>query len=321
MLHEDLRRLAREYVFERAKPFAGSDFGNFVRHDLAMSAKKQVMFLPYNLRIKASVGSGNWASVPWLGFFDPLITESATKGFYVVYLINPQTEDIYLSMNQGTTSAYQIFGIEAGRKHLQRTAIELTEKVPKFAAKFSTGSIDLGSNEALPLGYVAGHAFGRRYPANNFSKELFYSDFEVMLAAYDALVELGGTTPGDLMMEEADSADIIESRRYILSRRIERSPNVRLKVLQQRGQVCEGCAIDPHKHYNYQGPLRNIPLDVHHSKPISGMQEGESRRYRIPDDFMVLCPTCHRIIHKQYDTSDLRELRRSVQFLHHMKRS
>ena len=34
MLHEMLARLAKEYTYERAKPFSNSEFGNFVRHDL-----------------------------------------------------------------------------------------------------------------------------------------------------------------------------------------------------------------------------------------------------------------------------------------------
>jgi 5-methylcytosine-specific restriction enzyme A len=319
MLHDDLKRLACEYVYERGKPFAGSDFGNFARHDLAISAKQQILFLPYSLKVKASVGAGNWAAVPWLAFFDPLITESATKGFYVVYLVNAQTEEIFLSLNQGTTAAYQTFGEKAGRKHLERTAIELAERIPKFAAHFSTQAIDLGSEDSLPQGYMAGHAFGRRYNAGNIPKDQFYSDLEIMLSAYDGLVELGGTIPTDLMMEEANSDDIIESRRYILSRRIERAPNVRLKVLEQRGTICEACKLDPSKHYNYSGPLKNTPLDVHHCKPISGMAEGESRRYKIPEDFLVLCPTCHRIIHKQRDEGDLNTLLRSLQFTHKLK--
>lgn len=40
MLAEYLARLATQYVFERAKPFAGSAFASFLRHDIAVEAKK-----------------------------------------------------------------------------------------------------------------------------------------------------------------------------------------------------------------------------------------------------------------------------------------
>jgi len=52
MLHDALQRLASEYAFQRAKPFAKSVFGNFVRHDIAMEAKRQISFLPYDLKVK-----------------------------------------------------------------------------------------------------------------------------------------------------------------------------------------------------------------------------------------------------------------------------
>ncbi len=97
MLAEQLSRLATEFTYERAKPFAGSKFGDFVRHDMSIEAKKLLAFSSFDLKVKASVGQGVWASVPWLTFFDPLIT--ATKGFYVVYLINPDAQTVILSMN------------------------------------------------------------------------------------------------------------------------------------------------------------------------------------------------------------------------------
>lgn len=81
LLLEGLKRLTREFVYERGKAYGGSEFANWVRRDLAIEAKKYLIFLPHELNVKASVGAGNWAAVPWLAFFDPLITTSATKGF------------------------------------------------------------------------------------------------------------------------------------------------------------------------------------------------------------------------------------------------
>ncbi|MGR3636984.1 MAG: MrcB family domain-containing protein [Shimia sp.] len=317
MLDQLLSRLAKEYVFERAKPFSGNPFGKLIRHDLAVEAKKRLIFLPYDLELKASVGQSQWASVPWLAFFDPIVTVSATRGFYVVYLINADTEEIVLSLNQGTTEVYNEFGEnESGRKVLARRAIEMRERISDFSRKFDTNPIDLGSYAKLPAGYQAGHSFGRVYDANKIDSGKFYADFEMMLAAYRSLVDRGGRTPIDSMMEEAGSTNIEETRRYVLSRRIERAKNVRLPVLERRGLRCEGCGMDPKKHYGYQGPVKNTPLDVHHAKPIRELSEGETRRYKLPDDFLVLCPTCHRMIHKQDDASDLKTLHQSIKFLH-----
>ena len=316
MLHEMLSRLAQEYTYERAKPFANSAFGNFVRNDIAKEAKKRLIYLPHELTVKASVGRGLWAAIPWLAFFDPLITKSATTGFYVVYLINPQTNKIILSMNQGTTAVYQEFGEARGQQVLRRRAIDIAERVPTFAAKLEAAEIDLNSDASLPRGYMAGHAFGRTYEADQIDSSRFYADLEAMLSAYKALVDRGGTTPFDVMQEEAGTTDIEETRRYVLSRRIERAANVRRPVLERRGIVCEGCDLDPVAHLGFSGPLVNAPVDVHHATPIRELAEGETRRYKVPDDFRVLCPTCHRVIHKQAYPSDVDELRRGIRFVH-----
>ncbi|MBV1867601.1 MAG: DUF3578 domain-containing protein [Marinosulfonomonas sp.] len=319
MLHKMLSRVAREFVYARGRPFADSEFGKFVRHDIAIEAKKQLIFLPFELKVKSSVGAGNWAAVPWLAFFDPIITETATRGFYVVYLINAQTEEIFLSLNQGTTEVYREFGAARGREVLRRRARDISERIPEFAKLFQSDAIDLGSDEPLPMGYQAGHSFGRRYHPDTIDEAAFFSDLQNILSAYEMLVGRGGTTPTDSMMEEAGTSEIEETRKYVLSRRIERARNVRRRVLELRGTRCEACELDPVTHFNFSGPLLTSPMDVHHSAPIGGMAEGESKRYKLPDDFLVLCPTCHRMIHKQQDPSDIEKLRETIKFRYKTK--
>src|SRR6056297_2626321 len=214
MLADQLTRLATEYTYERAKPFTGSKFADFVRHDIAIEAKKILTFWPFDLKVKASVGQGVWASVPWLAFFDPLITETATKGFYVVYLINPDAQTITLSMNQGTTAIYNDFGQSRGRDVLKRRARDMADRVPEYAKYFSEATIDLGSLAGLPAGYEAGHAFGKVYNAGELQDRELGEDLHQMLLAYEALVNRGGTTPSELMQEEANGEDIEETRRY-----------------------------------------------------------------------------------------------------------
>ena len=314
MLSNYLTRLATEYTYERTKPFTGSKFGDFVRHDIAIEAKKILTFWPFDLKVKSSVGQGLWASVPWLAFFDPLVTETATKGFYVVYLINPDAQTIILSMNQGTTAIYNDYGQSRGRDVLKRRARDMADRVPEFAKYFSEDPIDLGSEAGLPAGYEAGHAFGKTYPTGTASQEQFTTDLHQMLLAYEALVNRGGTTPSEVMQEEVGGKDIAETRRYVLSRRIERSPKVRKDVLKIKPPICECCGLDPERDYGFKGPAHEAPLDVHHMTPLNRMTEGETRRYKIPDDFMVLCPTCHRMIHKIGEPSDLSKLRKMLRF-------
>ena len=121
--------------------------------------------------------------MPWLAFFDPLITETATKGFYVVYLINPDAQNVVLSMNQGTTAIYNDFGPARGRDVLKRRARDMADRVPEFAKNFSEEPIDLGSEAGLPAGYEAGHSFGKTYKAGTLNDELLEADLLQMLLA------------------------------------------------------------------------------------------------------------------------------------------
>lgn len=314
MLAEHLSRIALDFERERMKPFAGSAFGDYVRNDVSQEAKKQISLWHFALNVKSSVGQGVWAAVPWLAFFDPLVTETATRGYYVVFLINPISHKIHLSLNQGTTEIYREYGPVRGREILSRRARDISDRVPEFVSRFSTSPIDLGSDAPLPAGYMAGHAFGKSYNATKISQSELVQDLFQILSAYEALTARGGTTPPDVMQEESGTTDIEETRRYFLSRRIERATKVRSKVLSSRSLKCECCGLDPKRDYGYTGADENTPLDVHHAAPLRGLAEGETRRYTIPDDFLVLCPTCHRMIHKQDDPSDLRLLKSRLRF-------
>ncbi|GAB1381152.1 MrcB family domain-containing protein [Pararhodobacter aggregans] len=314
MISGFLRKIATEYSVESTKEFKNSRFGDFVRHDVAIEARKMVSFWPFDLSVKASVGAGNWAGVPWLAFLDPIITTSATSGFYVVFLINAKDETIILSLNQGATAIHQEFGVTRGKDVLKRRARDMADRVPEFAAQFSEDAISLGALGDLPSGYEAGHSFGRVYTTKNLNDARIAEDLELMLLAYEALVNRGGTTPSEVMQEESGSLDAEETRKYVLSRRIERSPKVRKGVLSHKPPICECCGLNPKTDYGFIGPNHETPLDVHHVTPLFGLAEGETRRYKIPEDFIVLCPTCHRMIHKGNDPSDLEALKRRLRF-------
>ena len=53
---------------------------------------------------KGSTGAGGWAICPWIAVFISAITNSTTKGVYIVYLLNAATKELYLTLNQGMTT-------------------------------------------------------------------------------------------------------------------------------------------------------------------------------------------------------------------------
>lgn len=316
MLGYSLARIAKEFTFERAKDFAGSEFANFVRHDVGQQAKNIARFRSNDLTVKASVGQGNWAAVPWVAFFDNLETDRATKGIYVVFLINPDSQDIFLSLNQGTTAVFEEFGVPKGEAVLRRRADDIRERLQDYLDIFPITKIDLGSDAILPRGYEAGHALGCRYQAETLVARKLEDDLEKILDAYGALLNRGGIEKLDRFFGSEAGKTIEEVRRYVFAKRIERAPHVRKEVLSHLQPICQACGLDPVKHYGFSGSLSKTPLDVHHALPLNQLSEGQTQRYRIPEDFMVLCPTCHRMIHKLTNPNDLFALKRRVKFVH-----
>lgn len=53
--------------------------------------------------VKGSYGTGRWTKVPWIAVFDTRHTSSAQQGVYVVYLINKDTQELYLVLETAAT--------------------------------------------------------------------------------------------------------------------------------------------------------------------------------------------------------------------------
>jgi hypothetical protein len=190
-------------------------------------------------------------------------------------------------------------------------------RISDLAGDVPDEKIDLRSENSLALGYEAGHALGFSYSLTELPDErVLHTDLVRILKFYRTLTFRGGLTPSDTLLETAGTKEIEEARRYNASRRVERNRRVRKAVLDHRKPVCEACGLDPGHHYNLNGsiPAAKMPVEVHHLAPLSSLVEGERVKYSIPEDFAVLCPTCHRVVHLLDDPTDIAGLRERVSF-------
>lgn len=101
--------------------------------------------------------------------------------------------------------------------------------------------------------------------------------------------------------------------RYVTHRRIERrTGHLREKMIRDSRKLnkemvpCEACKIDMLGKYDLGVPI----IDCHHLFPLSEL-DGEEAETTV-DDLALLCPSCHRAIHKLDDCSNLDELRRRL---------
>ncbi len=106
-----LKKFIDEYVTELADARATKNykrpFGAIVRQDIASIIRSYVSEKGAQFYVKGSVGAGPWTDVPWIGVFDTRVTKSARKGVYIVYLLNKDKKELYLTLNQGATDASQ----------------------------------------------------------------------------------------------------------------------------------------------------------------------------------------------------------------------
>ena len=80
---------------------------------------------------------------PWLSVFDPTVTTSATRGYYVVYLFHASEPLVHLSLNQGATAVIQEFGRKAMTVLRDRAAI-IRARLGDYATNFDIYELDPG---------------------------------------------------------------------------------------------------------------------------------------------------------------------------------
>ncbi len=308
-MREAFQRIAAEYRSAEREPLSGHPLARYIRDDAAAQVREALPATYQPFLVHGSPGVGNWAQIPWIAVFDPAVTESATRGYYVVYLFSADLQRVYLSLNQGTTRVHQEFGA-AYVDELRRRSALMRGRLPEHQGQFSDAAIDLGSDSHLPRGYEAGHAFGRAYDTGDlpFDDE-FAADLANIMQLYLQLRSRGGVLPledaEDQAVEE-HTETITELRRYRLHRSIERNPSAGRKAKKVHGYVCQSCGFDFETVY---GPAGREFIEAHHLTPLSELPEDTPVSLDPKEDFAVLCANCHRMMHRRDGPRTLSEIR------------
>ncbi len=149
--------------------FFWASLGRPARAD-APEAIRGVVDDPYKLQ--GSRGRGNWAETVWVSVFDRLVTETAQRGYYIVYLLRGDGDGVYLSLDQGATAVHQEVG---GRRYLGVLEDRATVYAGLLSGEGIDGlirePIDLGGSGTPTRGYEAGSIVARYYKANAIPAE------------------------------------------------------------------------------------------------------------------------------------------------------
>lgn len=307
-LKNALSFVGNNWVDAIEEPLKGHPLASYIRNEWPQAI--EVAAQASELKVKGSPGAGNWARVPWVTLMNPMITESATHGYYVVYLFHPTGKRVYLSLNQGVTDISEELGEKDAWSVLRNRANLIRLRLKKYSQTFPVQEIAFGSKQKLPLGYEAGHALGKCYELSHLpSQEELEFDLQTMVKAYRELIFAGGVDNSEDIRAASTSGEkttISQRRVYTLHKKIERNGNYRQAVLRRHGSRCQACGALLQEKY---GKLGEGVAEVHHLTPLSTLEEGLSYSYDVGKDFAVLCPNCHRVIHRMDDPSDLEGLK------------
>lgn len=188
-----LRRIVEEYPLARTDPPAGHPLAHVIRKGAPDELRRALAPLDGPFLVKGSPGRGShWAAVPWLAMFDPAVTTSATRGYYLVYLFPAHREAVHLSLAQGTVAAIREHGARAG-EHLRASGDRLRQRLSDFWDTLPVTGITLGTAGELPEGYEAAHILGLTYDLDALADERrLHADLATGIAAYQALKARGG---------------------------------------------------------------------------------------------------------------------------------
>jgi 5-methylcytosine-specific restriction enzyme A len=307
-LRETLQRIITEFPDARKQDLEAHPLARFVRAEAEQAVTDGLGDQESGLLVQGSPGQGNWATIPWIAVFDPVVTTSAVRGYYVVYLFHATEPIAFLSLNQGTTSTRQEFGSKT-REVLNDRAHFIRKRVSEFVSAATTIEIETGSDARLPGDYAAGHSLGFRYHLAELPSEAtLRNDLQLLIRAYRALTFRGGLDADtDADTEVADfnvpaNATITEKRKYVLHKKIERNGTAARAAKKHHGTVCQTCNLDFAVRY---GDIGQGFIEAHHLTPISTLAEGVAVHYNVANDFAVPCSNCHRMIHRTDDPSDL----------------
>ncbi|WP_430787226.1 DUF3578 domain-containing protein [Virgibacillus flavescens] len=200
-----LLRVMNEYVSEKSTPFKANELGSFVRSDLANGFKDLSIVDTEKYLVKASVGQGNWAQVPWLAILNKKITTTTQTGFYIVYLFSEDMERLYLTLAQGVA--------DNSKETIERIKRDIRDKVFIYPNTHTDNELDLGQSSKA-TGYRDSTALYIAYDKNEFpSEQKLQEDLSQMINYYEEYI----SKQSGQIIEEHPEMDVNETDQSIIT--------------------------------------------------------------------------------------------------------
>ena len=193
-LREKMMTLMSNYadVYEAVKKDKDwkNPFRDIIGHDIPkLLCSSADIKNPYT--VVGSYGKGRWTAVPWIAVFDTRITTSALKGTYIVYLLNKDLKELYLSFMLGATTVIQnsnekitFTGITGSSS--QKNLDKLSKEAARIRSMLGRCKFDYGMGiHTGSVNYDAGTIYYTKYTLDNMpSGQSIVQDLKDMLNLY-----------------------------------------------------------------------------------------------------------------------------------------
>jgi len=267
-LHAALSLFLDEYPRAVERTFAGDSVADFIRKDVPEVLGQLIGANPRYIA-HGSPGQGNWARAPWAAVYDRFVTESAQDGYYVVYLVREDFAGVYLSLNQGVTSARKQYGSEA-KSALRVRAADFVARLGPLLHDLATGELDLAASGAANLSayYEAGNICSIYYRHEALPDDAaLEADLRRFIDLYFALVSREAQLYERADAEEDEVALGEEDLRTLREhKRVERNRKLAHRAKLAHGFICKACGFDFASKY---GSIGREFIEAHHLTPLS----------------------------------------------------
>lgn len=167
-------KILNEYDSAKTEDFKEHALAKILRQEAKHILKEDTLIDDSKYKIEGSPGKGNWADIPWIAIFDKDITDTATRGYYIVYLFRADMSGVYLSLNQGWTYFKDRYKSKDGKLKINQVSNAWKNILSSTLKDFSYEKINLNStNKSTDLGkgYELGHICGKFYSLDNMPEE------------------------------------------------------------------------------------------------------------------------------------------------------
>ena len=189
-LAEKLKEFTSNWVQATKEPFSKHWLADFFRNDIKDTIESVINDFDQSYIIKASVGAGNWANVPWLCILNPKLSDTPQDGINPVYLFRADGLGFYLSLNQGTAEPKKRLGKVEAEKRAQLIKKYLLSKFPELK-DWGEQIIDLNADTLLGKSYEPANVIAKYYSLDKqLNSQTMKQDLLELLSVYKKMETL-----------------------------------------------------------------------------------------------------------------------------------